>query len=238
MEWSKGSTIIKGILCLWSSTIVPDKPPISSLGWLMLLFLFRTVIKLNTGSLLIEQCSFIASLRPFYARKVKIIQMGTGNKIQAGLPWKGFSLQQQRLFNTWVPKVFLSGLHYLEICLYIVKASSAFWSPGKDYFLQLKDFSTLGCGSCNPASSRPEGWIHSIIRRLSSSFALEPAILLLQPRMFLSWIQNMELSIYEAKAVSMFWGPEKNSFFSPVDRLQSPILLGICHSLWLRQVFD
>ena len=63
MEWSEGSTIIKGILCLWSSTIVPDKPPISSLGWLMLLFLFRTVIKLDTGSLLIEQCSFIVSLR-------------------------------------------------------------------------------------------------------------------------------------------------------------------------------
>ena len=105
----------------------------------MLLFLFRTVIKLDTGSLLIEQCSFIASLRLFYARKVKIIWIGTGNEIQAGLPcpwfwgsdteacpWKGFSLQQQRLFNTWVPKVILSGLHYPEICLYIVKASSAF----------------------------------------------------------------------------------------------------------------
>ena len=36
----------------------------------------------------------------------------------------------------------------------------------------------------------------------------------------------------------MFWGPEKNSFFSPVDRYQSPILLGICHSLCLGQIFD
>ena len=52
----------------------------------MLLFLFRTVIKLDTGSLLIEQCSFIASLRLFYARKVKIIWIGAGNEIQAGLP--------------------------------------------------------------------------------------------------------------------------------------------------------
>ena len=188
----------------------------------MLLFLFRTVIKLDTGSLLIEQCSFIASLRLFYARKVKIIQMGTGNKIQAGLPWKGFSLQQQRLFNTWVHKVFLSGLHDTEICLYIIKAPSVFWSPEKDYFLRLKDFSTLGCGSCNPASSRPEGWIHFIIRRLSSSFALEPAILLLQPRMFLSWIQNMELSIYGSKAVSVFWGPEKNSFLQPCGQASVP----------------
>ena len=81
-------------------------------------------------------------------------------------------------------KVFLSGLHYLEICLYIVKASSAFWSPGKDYFLQLKDFPTLRCGLCNPGSPRLEGGIHTIIRRLSGSFTLESAILLLQPRMF------------------------------------------------------
>ena len=164
--------------------------------------------------------------------------MGTGNTIQAGLPWKSFSLEQQRLFNTWVPKVFLSGLHDTEICLYIIKAPSVFWSPEKDYFLRLKDFSTLGCGSCNPASSRPEGWIHSIIRRLSGSFALESAILLLQPRMFLSWIQNMEFSIYGSKAVSVFWGPGKNSFFSPAGGHQSPNLPGICLGLCLGQDFD
>ena len=134
--------------------------------------------------------------------------------------------------------MFLSGLHDTEICLYIVKAPSAFWSPGKDYFLQLKDFFTLGCGSCNPASSRPEGWIHFTIRRLSGSFTLESAILLLQPRMFLSWIQNMEFSIYGSKAVSVFWGPGKNSFFSPADGHQSPNLPDICLGLCLGQDFD
>ena len=135
-------------------------------------------------------------------------------------------------------KVFLLGLHYLEICLYIVKAPSAFWSPERDYFLQLKDFPTLGCGSYNPVSSRLERGIHTIIRRLSGSFALESTILLLQPRMFFSWIQNMEFSIYGSKAVSVFWGPGKNSFFSPAGGHQSPNLPGICLGLCLGQDFD
>ena len=81
-------------------------------------------------------------------------------------------------------KVFLLGLHYLEICLYIVKAPSAFWSPERDYFLQLKDFPTMRCGLCNPGSPRLEEGIHTGTRRLSGSLTLESAILLLQPRMF------------------------------------------------------
>ena len=80
-------------------------------------------------------------------------------------------------------KVFLSGLHYLEICLYIVKAPSAFWSPERDYFLQLKDFPTLRCGLCNLVSPRLEEGIHAGTRRLSGSLTLESAILLFQPRM-------------------------------------------------------
>ena len=57
-------------------------------------------------------------------------------------------------------KVFLLGLHYLEICLYIVKALSTFWSPERDYFLQLKDFPTIRCGLGNLGSPRlEEGFI-------------------------------------------------------------------------------
>ena len=56
--------------------------------------------------------------------------------------------------------------------------------------------------------------------------------------MFLSWIQNTELSIYGTKAVSVFWGPEKNSFFSPGNSISLLFLLGICHNLCLGQDFD
>ena len=75
-------------------------------------------------------------------------------------------------------KVFLLGLHYLEICLYIVKAPSAFWSPERDYFLQLKDFPTLRFGLCNLVGTRLEEEIHAGTRRLSGSLPLEPALIL------------------------------------------------------------
>ena len=57
-------------------------------------------------------------------------------------------------------KVFLLVLHYLEICLYIVEALSTFWSPERDYFLQLKVFPTIRCGLGNLESPRlEEGFI-------------------------------------------------------------------------------
>ena len=57
-------------------------------------------------------------------------------------------------------KVFLLVLHYLEICLYIVEALSTFWSPERDYFLQLKVFPTIRCGLSNLESPRlEEGFI-------------------------------------------------------------------------------
>ena len=64
------------------------------------------------------------------------------------------------------------------------------------------------------------GRIHSSQKILQFP-GLEPTILPLQPRMFLSGIRNMELGLYGTKAVSMFWGLEKISYFSPVDGLQS-----------------
>ena len=128
-------------------------------------------------------------------------------------------------------KVFLLGLHYLEICLYIVKAPSAFWSPERDYFLQLKDFPTMRCGLCNPGSPRLEEGIHTGTRRLSGSLTLESAILLLQPRMF---------SFGSRMGSSAFWDPrllsEKNYFFSPADELRSPSLPSIC-LFWAQSKF-
>ena len=204
-------------------------------------------------------------------------------------------------------KVILSWLHYTEVCLYGIEASSVFWGPEKGSFysqrilqhLEVEPVTLLlqvqgnfswfhdtevclyeieaSSGFWDPEEGsfyRPKGspaqwtfWIKLILlwalprtfcpygveaiflgcvtgkdsfysQKILQFFGLEPAILLLQSKMFLSWIQNTELSIYGTKAVSVFWGPEKNSFFSPVDRYQSPNLLGICHSLCLGQDFD
>ena len=119
-------------------------------------------------------------------------------------------------------KVFLLGLHYLEICLYIVKAPSAFWSPERDYFLQLKDFPTLRCGLCNLVSPR-----------LEEGFMLGPV----GSQDFFLWsLQSSylspERSPLDPEGSSAFWDPRllsvRNFFFSPADEPQSPRLPGIC----------
>ena len=104
-------------------------------------------------------------------------------------------------------------------------------------FSTVEGFPSTGKG--DPVTLRVQGQGEGFILQSEDSPVLwMGAILLLQPRMLLSWIRTRELGLYGTKADSMFWSLEKNSFFSLVDRLQSSKLLGIRHYLCLRQPLD
>ncbi len=143
-----------------------------------LLFWFRTVIELYAGSFPREQCTSITGLRPFLHQEGQDYLDGSRKRETNESFLEGFLTSVAETLQHVGAMVFLSGLHYLEICLYIVKAPSAFWSPERDYFLQLKDFPTLRCGLCNLVSPRLEEGIHAGTRRFSGSLTLESAILL------------------------------------------------------------
>ena len=95
------------------------------------------------GSFPRELCASITGLGPLYASRVKFLLEGFLTSAAGTPPHMGV-------------KMFLLVLHYLEICLYIVEALSAFWSPERDYFLQWKVFSSRKCGLGNLGSSRIE----------------------------------------------------------------------------------
>ena len=127
-------------------------------------------------------------------------------------------------------KVFPLVLHFLEICLYIVEALSAFWSPERDYFLQWKVFSSKKCGLGNLGSPRieeglilgPEGSPALFHWSLHASFS---------PEKF-SFEFRGEFSIFGTQVCSM-GGP----YSSVEDMLRSPSLPGI-YLLWdLEQVW-
>ena len=77
-------------------------------------------------------------------------------------PWEGFILQQKGILQHIgvVPVTLLcqvqdnfSWLHYPEVCLYEIEASSGFWDPEEGSFYKSKDSSALGSRACNPSSS-------------------------------------------------------------------------------------
>ena len=145
-------------------------------------------------------------------------------------PWEGFSLQAGRFSPAHGnPMCFSLGFITRETGFMKCRQLSCFGALGRVFSTVEGSPSTRG-GSYNPSSPRPGGQDLFCSQRILLQSFFTPGYCSLGSRPGNS-------AYMELKAGSMFWSLEKNSFFSPVDRLQSSNLLGIRHYLCLKTTF-